>query len=124
MPSPVGDGLNEAATLEATSPEQRPPRQKALSFGRAFFVCWCVVAAVAEPPTGFGAEGTNGDMTVDEAVRLGEEFGISVGEVDEEIQKELKLQRPEGVAVFEVIGVQVHPFSDWLWASCSRSLWE
>ncbi|MBL8069830.1 MAG: PDZ domain-containing protein [Nitrospira sp.] len=46
----------------------------------------------------------NGEMTVEEAVQLGEEFGIAVGEVDEEVQKELKLQRPEGVAVFEVIG--------------------
>lgn len=43
-------------------------------------------------------------MTEDEAVRLGEEFGIVVGAVDEEIQKELKLQQPQGVAVFEVIG--------------------
>lgn len=43
-------------------------------------------------------------MTEDEAVRLGEEFGISVGEVDAEIQRELNLQKPEGVAVFEVIG--------------------
>jgi C-terminal processing protease CtpA/Prc len=43
-------------------------------------------------------------MTVEEAARLGEEFGVIVGEVDEEIQKELKLQRPQGVAVFEVIG--------------------
>jgi len=43
-------------------------------------------------------------MTVEEAVKLGEEFGVIVGEVDEEIQKELKLQRPQGVAVFEVIG--------------------
>ena len=48
--------------------------------------------------------GTNGEMTVEEAIQLGEEFGIAVGEVDEEVQKELKLQRPEGVAVFEVIG--------------------
>ena len=46
----------------------------------------------------------NGGMTEDEAVRLGEEFGISVGEVDTDIQKELNLQKPEGVAVFEVIG--------------------
>ena len=46
----------------------------------------------------------NGEMTVEEAVQLGEEFGIAVGEVDEAVQKELKLQRPEGVAVFEVIG--------------------
>jgi hypothetical protein len=43
-------------------------------------------------------------MTVDEAAKLGEDFGVIVGDVDEEIQKELKLQRPQGVAVFEVIG--------------------
>lgn len=43
-------------------------------------------------------------MTEEEAARLGEEFGVVVGEVDEEIQRELKLQRPQGVAVFEVIG--------------------
>ena len=48
--------------------------------------------------------GTNGEMTEDEARRLGEEFGIVVDSVDEEIQKELKMQKPEGVAVFEVIG--------------------
>lgn len=46
----------------------------------------------------------NGAMTEDEASKLGEEFGIVVGAVDEEIQKELKLQKPQGVAVFEVIG--------------------
>jgi hypothetical protein len=56
-----------------------------------------------------GAEATQAEappdgMAEDEAVRLGEEFGIVVGVVDEEIQKELKLQRPQGVAVFEVIG--------------------
>jgi C-terminal processing protease CtpA/Prc len=43
-------------------------------------------------------------MTEDEASKLGEEFGIVVGPVDEEIQKELQLQKPQGVAVFEVIG--------------------
>lgn len=46
----------------------------------------------------------NGTMTEDEASKLGEEFGIVVGAVDEEIQQELKLQKPQGVAVFEVIG--------------------
>lgn len=50
-----------------------------------------------------GTSEANG-MTEEEAARLGEEFGIVVGAVDEEIQKELKLQRPQGVAVFEVIG--------------------
>ncbi|TKS59751.1 MAG: PDZ domain-containing protein [Nitrospira sp.] len=43
-------------------------------------------------------------MTEGEAARLGEEFGIVVGAVDEDIQKELNLQQPQGVAVFEVIG--------------------
>lgn len=50
------------------------------------------------------AEAQSDGMTEEEAVRLGEEFGIVVGAVDEDIQKELKLQRPQGVAVFEVIG--------------------
>lgn len=49
-------------------------------------------------------EAQSGGMTEEEASTLGEEFGIVVGTVDEEIQKELKLQRPQGVAVFEVIG--------------------
>ena len=43
-------------------------------------------------------------MTEEEAARLGEDFGIVVGAVDEEIQQELNLQRAQGVAVFEVIG--------------------
>jgi membrane-associated protease RseP (regulator of RpoE activity) len=43
-------------------------------------------------------------MTEEAAARLGEEFGIIVGAVDTEIQQELKLERAQGVAVFEVIG--------------------
>lgn len=50
------------------------------------------------------AAGQSDAMTEEEAARLGEEFGIVVGAVDEDIQKELKLQQPQGVAVFEVIG--------------------
>jgi hypothetical protein len=50
------------------------------------------------------AKNDKASMTKEDAVRLGEEFGIAVGEVDEEIRKELGLQRAEGVAVFEVIG--------------------
>lgn len=46
----------------------------------------------------------NKEMTKEDAVRLGEEFGIVVEEVDEGIRKELNLQRTEGVAVLEVIG--------------------
>ena len=44
------------------------------------------------------------DPEIAEAIKLGQEFGIEVGEVDEEIQKELKMTKPEGVVVFEVIG--------------------
>jgi len=57
------------------------------------------LAAAAGPP-----DGADGEMTEAEAARLGEEFGVVVGPVDEEIRKELKLVRPEGVVVFEVIG--------------------
>ncbi|MCC6965628.1 MAG: PDZ domain-containing protein [Nitrospira sp.] len=63
-----------------------------------------LLAATAWTTSVAAGPGINGDMTVEEAIQLGEEFGIAVGEVDEEVQKELKLQRPEGVAVFEVIG--------------------
>jgi membrane-associated protease RseP (regulator of RpoE activity) len=50
------------------------------------------------------AESNTEPVTEEEALRLGEEFGIIVGEVDEEIQEFLGLERPEGVVVFEVIG--------------------
>lgn len=43
-------------------------------------------------------------MTKEHALKLGEEFGIIVGEVDEEIRDFLGLERANGVVVFEVIG--------------------
>ena len=43
-------------------------------------------------------------MTDEEALQLGETFGVVVGEVDEELRDYLGLQRAEGVVVFEVIG--------------------
>jgi hypothetical protein len=55
-------------------------------------------------PTASGSPADQEPMTVDEATRLGEEFGVIVGDVDEDIRKELKLERAQGVAVFEVIG--------------------
>ncbi len=91
--------------MEVDGNQRRFAQGKALPFGRAFFVCLFVAAVAAWL---FGGElllaATNGETTEEEAIRLGEEFGIVVGNVDEEIQRELKLQRPEGVAVFEVIG--------------------
>jgi hypothetical protein len=75
--------------------------RETLPLGRALFLAVCLAVA----STGSGAlAADNGVMTEEEAVRLGEEFGLVVGKVDEEIQKELMLQKPEGVAVFEVIG--------------------
>jgi hypothetical protein len=59
----------------------------------------CAVCLVSPVPAG-----TDNEMNEAEAKRLGEQFGIVVDSVDEEIRKELKMQRPEGVVVFEVIG--------------------
>lgn len=64
-----------------------------------FAAAACLMLAPME-----GLSQENGGMTKEEALRLGEEFGIIVGEVDEEIQKELGLTRPQGVVIFEVIG--------------------
>ena len=84
--------------------------RKALPAGRAFLMLLMMLGSAfvhgeswAEQKTGRAAVEKNG-MTKEEAVRLGETFGMIVDEVDEEIQKELKMQRPEGVAVLEVIG--------------------
>lgn len=78
---------------------------KALRSGRAFLLCagLCLGTVAGLSPAPVSAVDQN-SMTVDEAARLGEEFGVIVGDVDEDIKKELKLERAQGVAVFEVIG--------------------
>jgi len=78
---------------------------KALQSGRAFVLCvsLCIGALAGLAPATVSA-GNPEQMTVEEAARLGEEFGVIVGDVDEDIKKELKLERAQGVAVFEVIG--------------------
>lgn len=50
------------------------------------------------------AEPASQAMTKEKAIKLGEDFGIIVGEVDEEIRDYLGLERAKGVVVFEVIG--------------------
>jgi len=50
------------------------------------------------------AQSSNGEMTEERALELAEQFGVDVGEVDEEIQEFLGLMRAEGVVVFAVIG--------------------
>ncbi len=48
--------------------------------------------------------GSTGEMTEERAIQLAEEFGVDVGEVDEEIKEFLGLAKAEGVVVFAVIG--------------------
>ena len=50
------------------------------------------------------SESVADEMTEDRAYVLAEEFGIDVGEVDEEIKEVLGLTKAEGVVVFGVIG--------------------
>lgn len=99
-------GHHEALTLEADRNSRANGTTGALRWGRALVVFGVLfLAMLMAPLPGQAADnGTADGMTVDEAAKLGEDFGVVVGEVDEEIQKELKLQRPQGVAVFEVIG--------------------
>jgi membrane-associated protease RseP (regulator of RpoE activity) len=66
---------------------------------------FCLVSGLLFVGNAFAVAGVQLEaMTEEEASKLGEEFGIAIGAVDEDIQKELKLQQPQGVAVFEVIG--------------------
>ena len=88
----------------ASSPRVRTAsslRSPVLGNGLILVVVACCFLSLAELAR---SAGTPAMMTEEEAARLGEEFGIVVGPVDEDIQKELKLQQPQGVAVFEVIG--------------------
>ena len=98
-------GHREAPTLEEHRTSFVYGTTRALRWGRALVVWGVFVGLLGSPHPGRTAnDGAADGMTVDEAAKLGEDFGVVVGEVDEEIQKELKLQRPQGVAVFEVIG--------------------
>lgn len=62
-----------------------------------------VVVGSATSPISF-AQSETGEMTEEKAYALAEEFGVDVGEVDEEIKNVLGLTKAEGVVVFAVIG--------------------
>ncbi len=62
-----------------------------------------VVVGSAASPLSF-AQSESGEMTEEKAYALAEEFGVDVGEVDEEIKNILGLTKAEGVVVFAVIG--------------------
>ncbi len=59
---------------------------------------------VGSPNLTVHAQSANGAMTEEKALTLAEQFGVDVGEVDEEIQEILGLTKAEGVVVFAVIG--------------------
>jgi len=63
---------------------------------------FCMAQGVIHTPV--LAEPSNEEMTEEKALALAEQFGVDVGEVDEEIQEILGLTKAEGVVVFEVIG--------------------
>ena len=65
----------------------------------------CLVWMVLGMAPAYGStQSGNGQMTKEKAIALAEQFGIDVGEVDEEIQQILGLTKAEGVVVFAVIG--------------------
>ena len=70
-----------------------------LKRGLFFFV----LAFLMAPIVGF-AQSSNGQMTEEKALALAEQFGVDVGEVDEELKDYLGLTKAEGVVVFEVLG--------------------
>lgn len=55
-------------------------------------------------PHSLMAAANNNKALIEEALRLGEEFGVVVGELDEETRNYLGMERAEGVVVYEVIG--------------------
>ena len=66
---------------------------------------WVMLLLISLLPAQLGlANPSTPAMTDEEALQLGESFGLVVGEVDEELRDYLGLQRAEGVVVFEVIG--------------------
>jgi membrane-associated protease RseP (regulator of RpoE activity) len=74
-----------------------------LQIGAFFLVLGFPLLLAIGPTIGF-AQSTNGQMTEEKALALAEEFGVDVGEVDEELRDFLGLTKAEGVVVFAVIG--------------------
>ena len=71
--------------------------------GPLLAVALMAFGAVVLMPEPAPAMQNSSKAAIEEALRLGEEFGVVVGEVDEETREYLGLQRAEGVVVYEVI---------------------
>lgn len=89
-------------TAEGVRYRHRRSRTQGL-VARALLVLLAMSGGAVLLPHHAGGQAADG-QTEQEAIRLGEEFGVVVGPVDEEIKKELNLERAAGVVVFEVIG--------------------
>ena len=77
---------------------------RAMFRGTLVFLCLGFLPFLAMGPTIGFAQSANGHMTEEKALALAEEFGVDVGEVDEELRDYLGLTKAEGVVVFAVIG--------------------
>ncbi len=79
--------------------------QRLVTGGMRIVVFFCFLCmGLGMTPLAVVAQSANGQMTEEKALALAEQFGIDVGEVDEEIREFLGLTKAEGVVVFEVIG--------------------
>ncbi len=85
------------------TPILSPPTQRLTGLNKfsSLVLCVCMLGFLAFPHQSFGA---TGEMTEERAFELAEEFGVDVGEVDEEIRELLGLVKAEGVVIFAVIG--------------------
>lgn len=71
---------------------------------KLFLVFWCLWFGLTVLQAEVFGQSPNVNMTNEKALILAEQFGIDVGEVDEEVKKILGLTKAEGVVVYAVIG--------------------
>ena len=71
---------------------------------RIMFLFCSLYMGLGMTSTSVLAESSSGQMTEEKALMLAEQFGVDVGEVDEELKEILGLTKAEGVVVFAVIG--------------------
>ncbi len=92
--------------ISGTSPFKRRVGQWFCFGGMQIVVVLCFLwtGLGGNPLAVMAHQSTNELMTEEKALALAEQFGIDVGEVDEELREFLGLTKAEGVVVFEVIG--------------------
>ncbi|MCA9498562.1 MAG: hypothetical protein KC588_05130 [Nitrospira sp.] len=71
---------------------------------KLFLICCCLLFGLMVLQAEVFGQPANENMTDEKALILAEQFGIDVGEVDEEVKEILGLTKAEGVVVYAVIG--------------------